>query len=1183
MTRRSPWLIVFLALAAGGSLVPRLLPATAPPASAQAAPKSPGALLEVNEPFAALLAGLVGLEPGDKDAEAIYRKVKGDFQSVKFVIATVPDPIDSFAGWQFDQIVDTLQEAAAATGYLFNRFYMPDIDEHGASGSAASKSEKTAKIHDHQPGIILFRHDDPPSGQTPDVHHLLVIFLVSETPTAGVHERALATAIRAVVGWEQSAGAAKPAEGGVTSPVLILGPTFSGSSESIAHALRDQAPAIGDHHVRVISGSATNDSNKDIIEKSLPGKVTFKATVQPNSAMTRAMAQYLTTVDPKVRRRSGATSMFAPDPHQAVSLIESNTSFGAALAEDAEIPPDPCNPTLNSIVMRFPLHVSRLRAEARAATAPAPTPGGLGVEPRFRPLTLGDTGVATDQLPVLAPQTTASYVELMLSDIMQTIAREDIGIVEINASDTRDKLFLARQLARDAPNALVTTTDADMLFVHPDYYTSMVGTVVASPYPLFSPNQVWTGAGARSRRTFPTSQTEGVYNAFVALVSFSADGARLLIVDPGGSVHKAAGELLEYRLPGGVSIAPHGCDLLEAAPGPPVWISVIGHDTAWPVDVRLPLAEKGKDPYVFAAGGDQATPVAVTSALLPATWMFLLVLMLALAIGYFYVAGSTIRSANGRPAPSWAARLVGRCPGRPLRYVVTCGCSLMLLAMLFYSVATAGLSVDEAHGWGMLTRVVAGAPALVLLVAVVMAARCADLHLFSLTRIALLVLYGAAIAIIASFVPLAIYLADQSRVPWLFVERTTNVLSGVSPAVPIAAFALTGVLWSAIELLRLSRLSHASVHETGAAESRAVGRPVLAVHDPRVRHTAHLTNEPELKYLRALVPLHAHSLDKRMAAFRRALLVVPSRAGALVAVVVAAFFWLVCNPVMHPLVTIDGQWFGRFASIWIVLLHAMLITVLAQCLALWQNMSWLLKRLAVQPTAQAFQRVPAALLPRSLMPTTPSLLDLEVSVAHAAACPSLEVADLRAAFESDLAQRPRPAWCDSYTWVFLLADATASAEKLNKEYERLALTHGEKSADTLQLEQFVVTPAAFIMRSMMVRLWDNVLFVVGALLLLLFSETAYPFQIKNRLAGFVWAEIAVAMVLVFYIFISLEQDDVVSHIQSTKAGKISWDTGFISKVIVYGIVPLLGLLASQFPGVASTLFQWIEPVQRALP
>jgi hypothetical protein len=81
----------------------------------------------------------------------------------------------------------------------------------------------------------------------------------------------------------------------------------------------------------------------------------------------------------------------------------------------------------------------------------------------------------------------------------------------------------------------------------------------------------------------------------------------------------------------------------------------------------------------------------------------------------------------------------------------------------------------------------------------------------------------------------------------------------------------------------------------------------------------------------------------------------------------------------------------------------------------------------------------------------------------------------------------------------------------------------------------------------------------------------------------VWAEIAVAMVLVFYIFISLEQDDVVSHIQSTKAGKISWDTGFISKVIVYGIVPLLGLLASQFPGVASTLFQWIEPVQRALP
>jgi hypothetical protein len=648
-------------------------------------------------------------------------------------------------------------------------------------------------------------------------------------------------------------------------------------------------------------------------------------------------------------------------------------------------------------------------------------------------------------------------------------------------------------------------------------------------------------------------------------------------------VRHGRGDLLEYRAPSGVSTATPGCKVHEASPGPPVWISVIGHDMSWPVDVRIPLVESGKDPYVFALHDDHPLAVVVASALLPATWVFLLVLMLALATGYFYVAWSTIRASHGWPAPSWAARLVARCPGRPLRYVVTCGCSLILLAILFYAVVTAGLSVEGSHGWRMLTRVLAGAPALALFVTVVIATRRADLHLLSLQSVARGVLYGAATAIVASFVPLAIYLAEQSRVPFLFVERTTYVLSGVSPAVPIVAFALTGALWSAIELLRLSRLSHASVHETGAAESRAVGRPVPAVHDSLARHAAHLTNEPELKYLRALVPLHAHSVDKRMGAFRRALLVVPPRAGALVAVIVVAFFWLVCNPVMHPLVTIDGQWFGMFASIWIVLLHGLLITVLAQCLALWRNLSWLLKRLAAQPTALAFRRVPAVLLPRSLMPTTPSLLDLEVSVAHATAYPSMEVSDLRAAFESDLAQRPRPVWSDSYTWVFLLADATASVEKLEKEYERLSHTHEEKSADTLQLEQFVVTPAAFIMRSMMVRLWDNVFFAIGALLLMLFSQSMYPFQIKHRLAGFVWAEIAAAMVLVFYVFVSLEQDDVVSHIQSTKAGRISWDSGFISKVVVYGVVPLLGLLASQFPDVASAIFSWIGPVQRALP
>jgi hypothetical protein len=84
------------------------------------------------------------------------------FDDVRFVVATVPDPIDSHAGWQFDPTIAAIEEAAGADHYVLDRFYFPDAE--AAAPNAADGKRAAALQHDTQPGVVLFRYDEPHEG-----------------------------------------------------------------------------------------------------------------------------------------------------------------------------------------------------------------------------------------------------------------------------------------------------------------------------------------------------------------------------------------------------------------------------------------------------------------------------------------------------------------------------------------------------------------------------------------------------------------------------------------------------------------------------------------------------------------------------------------------------------------------------------------------------------------------------------------------------------------------------------------------------------------------------------------------------------------------------------------------------------------------------------------------------------
>jgi hypothetical protein len=71
----------------------------------------------------------------DKEYLAKHWKVpQAEQKNIKFMIASLPDPVHTHMALLFDRGIETIQSAAQASGYLFSRAWMPwDISTHSES------------------------------------------------------------------------------------------------------------------------------------------------------------------------------------------------------------------------------------------------------------------------------------------------------------------------------------------------------------------------------------------------------------------------------------------------------------------------------------------------------------------------------------------------------------------------------------------------------------------------------------------------------------------------------------------------------------------------------------------------------------------------------------------------------------------------------------------------------------------------------------------------------------------------------------------------------------------------------------------------------------------------------------------------------------------------------------------
>ena len=352
---------------------------------------------------------------------------EGGSYQVDFLIATVPDPIDSHLAPLFDRALDAIQQGLQDSLYVLDRFSLPwkAKDDKGWKVSWETKSGLTATklnggdVQKKMPGTMVFR-----SG-----HRLQIVFVVGEAPTFGIQRRAFDQALQTISHCEEKRLQCVSRCGG--GRIRILGPYFSGSVASLATLISSWNAR---EHARftLISGSATSTQNAyELDSRNNPelhlGDVEFRSTVIPDAILKLRMEVFL------VQR-------FGPDALKSVAYFQDGTSYG----EDSSAPQTRSNRRSDSgsrtttstsatgellirprFRMSFPLNVAQsARHTSRATRAPQARSGSSQQRPRGSPST--HAGAAQDIVPAQDPRTATNIADLVLDSQIETLRRSGV-------------------------------------------------------------------------------------------------------------------------------------------------------------------------------------------------------------------------------------------------------------------------------------------------------------------------------------------------------------------------------------------------------------------------------------------------------------------------------------------------------------------------------------------------------------------------------------------------------------------------------------------------------------------------------------------------------------------------------------------------------------------------------------
>ncbi len=129
--------------------------------------------------------------------------------------------------------------------------------------------------------------------------------------------------------------------------------------------------------------------------------------------------------------------------------------------------------------------------------------------------------------------------------------------------------------------------------------------------------------------------------------------------------------------------------------------------------------------------------------------------------------------------------------------------------------------------------------------------------------------------------------------------------------------------------------------------------------------------------------------------------------------------------------------------------------------------------------------------------------------------------------------------------------------------------------------EFVVLRYAAYIRYIMLQIRNLLFFASAGFVFLALALNSYPFEGSQNIARFVLLEFLGLGVAVFLTLAGMERDPVLSRMDnSSTASAVSYQ--FALRLATYGALPLLGVLAVQFPSIGRFLGSFVAPAIQAI-
>jgi hypothetical protein len=1028
----------------------------------------------------------------------IVARAKTTGFDLRFMVALVPALPDP----RMDQALDAIQRGFANSknrlpggfppapdDYLLDRVWLPWM----SAGSGAAKPAPSA------PGVLLFRGTEPRS--------LEVVFVVPETSKMGIQKDTFREALELIAGLQDAA---------IEPRVAILGPSFSGSVESLRLALISWRQSRGDVlGFRAASGSATAGGLEAVFAEM---RVDFCRASLPDSVLNARTLQFLSQEMGWKLRRVGL-------------LVEDDTQYGQSFARSFARP-EPAEPAPSGggelgqklVLFTFPSHLADLRTawEGEQKTEQAAEANPLPVARRALGLDLSGNEQELNLVPTFS-STTTSINDLLVANLLQTIAREGIRYVGIVSTDPMDKLFLAEKLRQLAPDVVLFTFDNNLLYAHPDHAVELDGMLVLGSYPLFTEGapgfpRLESGAGGTSlagqRRQFGSEYQEGVYQAARYLLDASS------------------------------------------LPAPRAWIAAVGNGSLWPL-ARLPVdakmlgtarfcrPDRALAPEPDAAGRPPAPAKAAhgfdgrddLQILLVAGLFCLLAVGLRRAALLEAIPGAPVDPDDGRPTHDV----------RGNRALLTAGTALLAAATgILLAVATLPLWSQSGSGaFGLDQRPAQWVCLLVLAAAygwlVLGVARAAHGDPLSPWRLAVWAAGG--LAAFALLVLGVVWLCVPGNQMQLFYLRVRALSSGLSPLVPLGLVGGAIYFWIWSELKRRRLL----VRLASDCPLESLGDPAVKGYTPMMR---------------ALRQLLTRTWPRRLAAGETPPWVLP-----LIAFVPPALLlWGTVQPIG------EARPFGRLFVLLVLAAYALAALSFYRFVRLWWETRRLLQRLdnASPAVVAAFQAIAEELDWRPIKSfgwRIPPFRSLMLSV-H-------KLRELVQADKVTLEGGPE-ALEGALQRMFDGERSEGSVEEIENRLtlERMlarACVDLRPEVDDPEVKKFLALRVAAYLRFVFAHLRSCLIAALTSGLLALIAVTTYAFEPKHFVSLGGWLALAVAVALTLWIFFQMDRNPTLSRIGGTPVGKVSFDPAFVTKLVTYAGIPILGLIATQFPEVGRLL------------